>query len=653
MAKIESEAEMEPSVQIVGADVRGFGRLSGSFLVKYIMNMKGLWIWLPFIGLLTMLESGSAVAVRYAISSWAEGCSSQASKTYFCAESGLSNWLVPGTLIGLLWIALVVGATMGIRALSWSSALIFLSRGALASHDRGAAALSLVPVTFFDSQPSGRLLARLSDDYEKVLREIPNYLVDILSCTAELIWAVAVVVLGAPVLLPVAVPCAFAYIRLQQIFVVAGRELQRLSKELEAPGWGLFTEGVSAHVGQSIRVHGRRAVFVETLHEHHRRYGRAELASSRVTRWLNMRLKLVSELFALAVALFAVFALSRGYLVVSAAGFLMSLSIGLDATMQWATRALSMLEPALVSVERLAQLGDLKPEHGARMSAQDLLTAPELVSKQHKAQLQKTARGATDLVFDQVTVSYRPDLPPVLKDVSFTVRHGERIGIIGRTGAGKSTIFQALFQMVHLVRGSVRLESRTDSESLVTTDLFEIDAERARSFFTIVPQDPVLFSGSVRYNLDRLGVHDDAVIWTILDQVGLAEVVARLPGGLSYILSEGGGNLSSGERQLLCIARAALRVASKGSEQPCFVLLDEATASVDHRTDARIGAALQRVFSDSTLLVIAHRLETVHSCDRVLAFAGGRLVAQGTPGQVISEITFETGEVPQDLGSWL
>jgi ABC-type multidrug transport system fused ATPase/permease subunit len=675
--RVNSESTVSPAVsQVVQADTRGAGRLIGSFFVRYLRAMDGFAFWIPLILLLTVVETGLSLLFRYVLSLWSAGELVPASPA-----AGLT------AVLGVVVLG-IIG-----RVLSWSTALIFLSRGALLLHDRAVVALGNTHVTYFDSQPSGRLLARLSDDYEKVSREIPNYVVDILSGTTELLWAVVLVLVGAPALLPVALPCAWAYYRHQRLFVNASRELQRLNKVLEAPSWSLFTESLSLAASQTIRVHGKELEFSKLLHERQKLFGRATLASSRLTRWLNVRLKIISEVFALAVVFVAIAALATGYMPLAACAFLMSLSIGLDNVMQWVTRAVSLLEPAGVSIERVVQLQQLPSEH-ANPSAPAIHDIAHNVSHDlsHDLSHDDAATLRTSkwrLQVSDLVAAYRPDLPTVLRGVSFVVEPGSRVGIIGRTGAGKTTIFQALYRMVHQVSGSMVLQAdlgaRLDVQGAFVSesrelDLCQIPLEEARSFFTIVPQDPVLFSGSIRYNLDRLGAYDDEYIWSVLGLVHLTEFVAGLPGALSYQLQEGGNNLSAGERQLLCIARAALNpvrwanARASGSAQgnaprgrsapapapaPAFVLLDEATANVDHRTDARIGAALDGVFRGSAVLIIAHRLETVRNCDKLIALSGGRIVAEGSPDEVLARIRFEarnlddSGKSADDFSDWL
>jgi ABC-type multidrug transport system fused ATPase/permease subunit len=654
-----------PAAALIQEDVRGSGRLSGGFLVTLFRRIPSWRWWLLLLVILTALETVFSVVFRYAIAMWSDPCVAGSSPSTVCRVLEAWQWPLqqwgPGSLggLGLVLGVLVMGVVA--RGTSWAVTLVVLSRLALNLHERAVAALSKTQVTYFDAQPSGRLLGRLSDDYEKVAREIPNYLSDILSGTLELIWAVVVVVIGAPYLLPVAAPCAYSYFRLQKSYILVSREMQRLTKVLEAPSLALFAECLGADAAQLIRVHGKTHEFRA---EHERRQqlvGRATMVSSRATRWLNMRLKLNAEVFALAVALFVVGALATDSLNVAFCGFLMSLSLGLDGTMQWVTRAVSLLEPSLVSVERVSMLADLPDEESGRQVP---------ISSWDPALL---AHGAPwHLALENVSASYRADLPEVLHDLSLNIPAGQRLGIIGRTGAGKSTLFQLLYRMVYVNSGRLLLRSSSIQRGgMGEVDLLQLPVSQARSFFTIVPQNPVLFSGTLRHNLDPLGFWRDADLWEVLEKVGLATTVAALPGALSSLVSEGGSNLSQGERQLLCIARAALNPPPQGirgpgmphalghglhadsftPSLPRFVLLDEATASVDHHTDARVGAALDAVFGECTLLIIAHRLETVRSCDRVIAFSEGRVMLEGAPGDVLAKVRFEAKSSLEARGS--
>ncbi|ETV90679.1 hypothetical protein H310_14573 [Aphanomyces invadans] len=212
---------------------------------------------------------------------------------------------------------------------------------------------------------------------------------------------------------------------------------------------------------------------------------------------------------------------------------------------------------------------------------------------------------------------YRSHLDLVLKNVSFTVQAGEKVGICGRTGSGKSSLMAALFRMVEATDGRIRIDG---------VDIATVDLHTLRSRLTIIPQDPVLFSGSLRFNLDPANEASDDELWCVLKKVHLADVVED---GLEFVVAEKGGNLSVGQRQLVCIARALLR-------RSRVVVLDEATANIDLESDRLIQNTIKDCFDGVTMLVIAHRLDTILDSDRILVMDHGSVVEYGTPSALLA-----------------
>lgn len=214
---------------------------------------------------------------------------------------------------------------------------------------------------------------------------------------------------------------------------------------------------------------------------------------------------------------------------------------------------------------------------------------------------------------------YRPGLPLVLRGVSFKVQGGERVGIAGRTGSGKSSMAVALLRTVEISGGSISIDDR---------DCSTLGLQQLRRACFIIPQDPVLFSATLRFNLDPFDEFKGEQIVDAVRKARLADLVATLPSGLDEQMHEGGANFSVGQRQLVCVARALLR-------SPKIVLLDEATASIDNDTDAAIQLALRETFEGATSFTIAHRLHTILDSDKILLLGDGKVLEFDKPSALL------------------
>ena len=228
------------------------------------------------------------------------------------------------------------------------------------------------------------------------------------------------------------------------------------------------------------------------------------------------------------------------------------------------------------------------------------------------------SHGAIDFI--DYSTRYREGLDLVLKDINMSVKSGEKVGICGRTGAGKSSLTLSLFRIIEAAHGKIVIDN---------TDISEIGLHKLRSCLTIIPQDPVLFGGTLRFNLDPCNQHSDAEIWNALDQSHLREHLKNVNNGLDHIISEGGENFSVGQRQLICLARAILRKTK-------VLILDEATAAVDLETDKLVQETIRSKFNDCTVLTIAHRINTIMNYDKIAVFDMGRLVEMDSPKNLLN-----------------
>ncbi|KAJ0033464.1 hypothetical protein NQD34_000571 [Periophthalmus magnuspinnatus] len=451
-------------------------------------------------------------------------------------------------------------------------------------------------VSFFDTTPLGRILNRFSSDIYSIDDSLPFVLNILLANVFGLLGILVIMSYGLPWILVPLVPLALGYYRIQSFYRHTSRELKRLCSLTLSPLYSHFSETITGLA--TIRATRSAARFQEENTKRLEQNQRCLFVSNAAMQWLYVRLQLIGVAV---VTGLAVIALVQHQLKSVDPGLVgLSLSYALSITLLLADliSTFTQTEMQLVSVERTEEY------------CTDLPTEPQDLT----SDLPSSWPEQGWVEFRSAVLCYREGLPNALEGVSLVVRPGEKVGIVGRTGSGKSSLFLALFRMVELAEGQILLDG---------LDISTVGLPQLRSRLAIIPQDPFLFSGSVRQNLDPCERHSEQQLHDVLEQCHLSSAVHRI-GGLDAEVGERGKSFSVGQRQLLCLARALLTKAK-------VLCIDEATASVDQKTDKLLQKTIRETFRDKTVLTIAHRINTILDCDRVLVMGGGQVQEFDSP----------------------
>ncbi|XP_061382593.1 multidrug resistance-associated protein 1 isoform X5 [Danaus plexippus] len=456
------------------------------------------------------------------------------------------------------------------------------------------------PLQFFEVTPLGRILSRFSKDVDVVDTSLPSEFSDVMYCASEVLGTLFVISYSTPIFLAVILPIGIVYYVIQRFYVASSRQLKRLESVSRSPIYSHFGESITG--AQTIRAYGVTQRFIEES-EHGVDHNQACYYPSCIAnRWLAIRLEMIGNLIIFFAALFAV--LSRETINPGIVGLSISYSLQITQTLNWLVRMTSEVETNIVAVERIKEYAETKQEAPWTVPSGPGSTWPET--------------GALQL--ERLSLGYRSD-EPALRDLTCVVAPGDKLGIVGRTGAGKSTLTLGLFRIVEAMSGKILIDG---------IDISTIGLHQLRSKITIIPQDPVLFAGTLRMNLDPFEVYSDEDIWRSLEHAHLKAFVQGLQAGLLHEISEGGENLSVGQRQLVCLARALLR-------KTPLLILDEATAAVDLETDELIQKTIRSEFASCTVLTIAHRLNTIMDSTRVMVLDRGQLVEYAPPQQLLQD----------------
>ncbi|GMF18732.1 unnamed protein product [Phytophthora lilii] len=459
--------------------------------------------------------------------------------------------------------------------------------------------------TFFDVTPVGRILNRFSRDLDQVDNPLPYFSLWMMLYIFQMSSAFIVCAAADPYVLILYIPVGYAFIYATRIYQSSARELKRLDSISRSPFLNLVSETISGI--ETVRSYKMVELFSSHCEELLNNNAKFFLLFQSSSRWFAMRTDWLVSVIIAAVAILAI--ATKSSLGAAVAGLGLTYAAQLTSSFQRMTTLTTQVENIMTCFERIAHYGSLEEEGYKRTAT-------------NKETLAADWPRSGAVVFENVSMRYRDDLPLVLKNVSFAVKSGEKVGICGRTGSGKSSLMSVLFRVVEIpTSGRVLIDG---------VDIATITVHQLRTKLTIIPQDPMLFSGSLRMNLDPFAEKSDAELWEVLRKVHLSETVSAWGQGLDYEVAEKGENLSVGQRQLLCIARALIRDSK-------VIVMDEATANVDQESDKLIQQTMKESFGggDSTVLCIAHRIETIMDSDKILVLDAGEVVEYDTPAALL------------------
>ncbi|KIV77341.1 hypothetical protein PV11_09143 [Exophiala sideris] len=473
-------------------------------------------------------------------------------------------------------------------------------------HDRMAYAIFRSPMSFFDTTPVGRILNRFSSDIYRVDEVIARTFNMLFVNTSRAFFTLGVIAASTPIFLLLVIPLGAIYIVYQRYYLRTSRELKRLDSVSRSPIYAHFQESLGGV--STIRAYRQQKRF--TMENEWRMDAnlRAYFPSISSNRWLAVRLEFLGSVIILAAAIFAIITVTTGGgLSAGMVGLAMSYALQITQSLNWIVRQTVEVETNIVSVERVLEYATLPSE------------APDVLFKSRPS-IGWPAHG--QITFENYSTRYREGLDPVLKDVNLSIKAREKIGVVGRTGAGKSSLTLSLFRIIEPISGHISIDG------LNTSTIGLLDLRRR---LAIIPQDAALFEGTVRDNLDPRHVHDDTELWSVLEHARLKDYVSGLPGQLDATVHEAGSNLSQGQRQLVSLARALLTPSN-------ILVLDEATAAVDVETDKMLQATLRsNVFENRTIITIAHRINTILDSDRIVVLQQGRVAEFDTPEELVKK----------------
>ena len=642
--ELDTQGKLQPK-KFIEEERRETGSVKLAIYREYLTSSGGVWLWVPILALFIIYQS-LVVGRSWFISIWTRSYATHSSllvqqpreslvmpfmKTAMGRELGADTNLAYylGVYVGLSVVICVMGTLRYLlvyRASLQASKRLF---------ENITFAILRAPLRWLDTIPVGRILNRMTADFAMIDSKLGMDTGFLLYQVIQLVGIIIASLFVSPWMLLSALVLLVLCGRITSLYLSGAREVKRLDSNAKSPIFEQFGSVLSG-IG-TIRAFGKSEAYIDRMFDKIDCYARTSWHLFLFNRWLIWRLNIIGAVFAVLIT--AVIVHTR--IQASLAGFALSFALQYSSALIWSAKEYADVELSMNAVERVSEYAKIPIENQSEETP-----VPAAWPTEGRLEVKDLVAG------------YAADLPPVLKGLSFNVEKNQRVGVVGRTGAGKSSLTLALFRFLEPRAGSIHIDG---------VDISAIALSILRSRLAIIPQDPVLFSGTVRSNLDPFDNHTDTELYDALERVHLtrsrsnagtvsrdepapistpasgsdAPTLTNAPAintnknifsSLTSRISEGGLNLSQGQRQLLCLARA---IVSRSK----LMILDEATSAVDMATDALIQRSIREEFQDATLIVIAHRLSTIADFERVLVMDEGRGVEYDTPAKLIEKAT--------------
>ncbi|KAH9261828.1 hypothetical protein BASA81_000484 [Batrachochytrium salamandrivorans] len=615
----DNNKQQQPTVMIK-AEERAKGAVAGSLYLAYIRAGGGLVLF-AVLFCIFLLSLGFSWLNTYWITLWT-------SAVDFTNGSYTENSLT-FYLVGFALTAVFMALSTFLRTVLL---MVMAANATTQLHKQLLTSVLHAPTRFFDQTPTGRILQRFSYDIRVLDYETGEQAGMFMFSAMFVLLSVGTMIGVTPIFAAFVVPMIGLYFVMLQFYRPVMRDAKRLGSIATSPVYSSLSETLGGVA--TVRAFRAQDQFLQSNLLAVNRMIRMVMTVKLCERWLGVRLEMMGSAIALVAAMLCVQAVIAGTITAGLAGLSLSYAMNTTGLLSVTVRSFTMFEASMNSVERVRFMGNYIDQEKWREEDYDN-EDEEKGGGKVVPPLDWPQRGEIEVT--DLSVRYRDDTPLILRSISFHIAAGEKIGIAGRTGSGKSSLFLALMRIVEPQPGSV---VKIDGLDVSRMTLFQL-----RSKIAIAPQLSVLFSGTLRYNLDPFSRYGDLEVWQALEKVGLAESIkTNLIQGLESKVSEYGENFSQGERQLISLCRAVLA-------KPTVLMLDEASASLDMNTDELIQRTIREQFSTATLLVIAHRLDTIARSDRIMVLGAGSILEFASPKELLQNPNSELSLAVQEMSS--